>query len=202
MEPNQLIKALGDAAAVSNAAQDYCIFWSDYWWWMCMTKAEWSGWMQAMGAVLALAIAIGVPWWDQRRQRNERLRKAAEDADITIRFHSELFETNESMLRVAIGHVPQGVQDMRPDAGREVLEAVGALRAIDFEHIKTVALHDAVLGQLLADFRCELQYLTGIIDRNRVGDEFDLVMHAKSVRSRLARLNTLSIHIRNRTLAQ
>ena len=33
--------------------QEYCFLWID-WWPMCMTKAEWSGWMQAIGSVLAI----------------------------------------------------------------------------------------------------------------------------------------------------
>lgn len=58
MDANQLIKALGDAAAAAKPPQEYCLlwFWTD-WWPMCMTKAEWSGWMQAIGAVLAIAFS-------------------------------------------------------------------------------------------------------------------------------------------------
>lgn len=201
MDSNQLIKALGDAAAAGNPAQEYCFLWID-WWATCMTKAEWSGWMQAAGAMLALTIAIGVPWWDQRRQRSERLKKAAHDADITIRFHSELFETNEGMLRVAISHLPGNEHRMRPDAYRQVMQAVGALRAIDYEQIRTVAAHDPIQGQHLADFRCELEFLMGIIERNSIDDEFDLSGLAGSVKSRLQNLNKISGQIRDRTLTR
>ena len=34
---------------------EYCLFWID-WWPLCMTKSEWSGWMQAAGAVFAIAM--------------------------------------------------------------------------------------------------------------------------------------------------
>lgn len=39
---------------------EYCLLWID-WWPLCMTKSEWSGWAQAVGAIIALAIAIGLP---------------------------------------------------------------------------------------------------------------------------------------------
>lgn len=39
---------------------EFCFLWID-WWPLCMTKAEWSGWAQAIGAMLALTIAIAVP---------------------------------------------------------------------------------------------------------------------------------------------
>ncbi|MDM0032090.1 hypothetical protein QTI33_08050 [Variovorax sp. J22P271] len=39
---------------------EYCFLWID-WWPLCMAKGEWSGWAQAFGAILALAIAILLP---------------------------------------------------------------------------------------------------------------------------------------------
>lgn len=53
MDADQLIKALGDAAAAAKPPQEYCFLWID-WWATCMTKAEWSGWMQAIFSVLAI----------------------------------------------------------------------------------------------------------------------------------------------------
>lgn len=68
MDANQLIKALGDAAAAAKPPQEYCLlwFWTD-WWPMCMTKAEWSGWMQAFGSVAALGIAVWLPYHQKKR---------------------------------------------------------------------------------------------------------------------------------------
>lgn len=39
---------------------EYCLFWIDHWS-TCMQKGEWSGWAQAVGSLLALAIAIALP---------------------------------------------------------------------------------------------------------------------------------------------
>lgn len=65
MDTNELIKLLGDAAATAKPPQEYCLLWIDSWA-TCMTKAEWSGWMQAIGAFIALCVAVGVPYLQER----------------------------------------------------------------------------------------------------------------------------------------
>jgi len=83
MDANQLIKALGDAAGAAKPPQEYCLLWVDTWA-TCMTKAEWSGWMQAIGAVLAVAFAgaiaakqIKAARIDAENDRHEARRLAA-----------------------------------------------------------------------------------------------------------------------------
>ena len=52
---------------------EYCLFWADQWmrdpWWLCMQKSEWSGWAQAIGAIVALAIALWLPVRAKRELR-------------------------------------------------------------------------------------------------------------------------------------
>lgn len=53
-----------------NSSPEYCLFWLDRWW-TCMSKSEWSGWMQAIGAILALGLAVTIPvvqTWVARRR--------------------------------------------------------------------------------------------------------------------------------------
>lgn len=57
MNVDQVMDGIGKAVAATKPTQEYCFLWIDHWS-MCMTKSEWSGWMQAFGAVLALGIAI------------------------------------------------------------------------------------------------------------------------------------------------
>lgn len=47
---------------------EYCFFWIDHWS-ACMTKAEWSGWVQAIGAIAAIASGVLVVWWQLHRQQ-------------------------------------------------------------------------------------------------------------------------------------
>lgn len=71
MNADQVIEGIGRAVAAANPAQEYCLF---YWnvWPMCMTKAEWSGWAQAIGVFIALLL----PFWNARRVRRRSLRVA------------------------------------------------------------------------------------------------------------------------------
>lgn len=45
--------ALAIASLVPNPSPEFCFLWIN-WWPLCMTKAEWSGWAQVVGAVLAI----------------------------------------------------------------------------------------------------------------------------------------------------
>jgi hypothetical protein len=47
---------------------EFCLFGSDLWW-LCMSKAEWSGWVQAAGSIAAILVGVGVVWWQLRAQR-------------------------------------------------------------------------------------------------------------------------------------
>lgn len=51
---------------MSDKAPEYCLLWINHWS-MCMTKGEWSGWMQAFGAVAAVCAAFLIPLWLERR---------------------------------------------------------------------------------------------------------------------------------------
>ncbi|MDP4076202.1 hypothetical protein [Acidovorax sp. A1169] len=59
MDTNQLAEALARAVELAKPAQEYCLlwFWTD-WWPLCMTKAEWSGWTQAIFSVLAIYFSV------------------------------------------------------------------------------------------------------------------------------------------------
>ncbi|WP_431263344.1 hypothetical protein ACQ859_25730 [Roseateles chitinivorans] len=51
------------------ADPQFCLLAIDHWA-MCMTKAEWSGWVQAIGSIAAIAAgSIGIAWQVQRQSR-------------------------------------------------------------------------------------------------------------------------------------
>ena len=60
MNTNELIEGIGLSAATAKPAQEYCFLWMDHWS-MCMTKSEWSGWVQGV-AVCAALIAPMFIW--------------------------------------------------------------------------------------------------------------------------------------------
>lgn len=92
MKTDQLIEGIGQAVAATKPMQEYCLFWWD-WWPMCMTKAEWSGWMQAIGALAALAIAMWLSGSQMRAERRHSL--------INARAFAQGF--NECLVGLKIG---------------------------------------------------------------------------------------------------
>lgn len=58
-------------SAAPHPPPEFCLLWIDHWT-TCMTKSEWSGWAQALGAIAALAITLFL--W--RRSESQEGRKA------------------------------------------------------------------------------------------------------------------------------
>lgn len=67
------------ASLVPKPAPDWCLFWQFDWEVTCMSKAEWSGWMQALGAAVAIVAAFVVARYQyaqverSRASRNKQL---------------------------------------------------------------------------------------------------------------------------------
>ena len=57
MEVAEIYNGIARAVETAKPAQEYCFLWIPHWS-TCMTKAEWSGWVQAM----AVTVTIGVPF--------------------------------------------------------------------------------------------------------------------------------------------
>jgi hypothetical protein len=76
------------ADAPQSVTAEYCLLWMDHWS-TCMTKGEWSSWAQAIGALLAICVAIALPiWLDHRarlKQREGHLEMIA--ADVLMAGH-------------------------------------------------------------------------------------------------------------------
>lgn len=75
MDANQLAEALARAVEISKPAQEYCLFKVDHWA-TCMTKAEWSGWVQAAGSVIAILASAFLLRY-QMMQERLRIKRAA-----------------------------------------------------------------------------------------------------------------------------
>lgn len=121
MEANQLIKALGDAAAAVKPPQEYCFLWID-WWATCMTKAEWSGWMQAIGAVVALFLVwlqttrqIAADRLARKEEHASRVRGTMVRAEHVVKELRHLCEKSQLVASsIALGILkPEAVQETR-----------------------------------------------------------------------------------------
>lgn len=96
MNTIQVIEGGSQTVAAGATASEYCFLWID-WWPMCMTKGEWSGWMQAGGAVLAIAATWYITSAQQRAQRDRELRLAALDASTML---EEILSVRSSFVGV------------------------------------------------------------------------------------------------------
>lgn len=71
----------------------FCLFWIDHWV-TCLTKEQWAAWVQAIGGVLGLAVAIAVPWWmkfhETRQQKESDLARAHIVAASLLMQHNQI----------------------------------------------------------------------------------------------------------------
>lgn len=129
MNADQVIEGIGKAVAATNPPQEYCLLWSDYWWWMCMSKAEWAGWMQAIGAVLAIvASALLVRCQLNTDRRAKEQAAASRVRAFVTQLHSTSLELkppyvmSEPMLKMRRLMLEEWLQDSR-GIGIEFLSA-------------------------------------------------------------------------------
>lgn len=160
-------------------------------------SSDLAAWVQAIGAIIALAVAIYLP----SRVQHEAEKKALDDADLTIRFHTDLFNTNEGLLRGALGHLPKNAATERPGSANQVFGAIDSLRAVQFPEIKSISISNPELARLLADFHHTLETLRGVIQRNlSIQDDSERLKHlAKTLDSKLHELQTLAEKIKKLT---
>lgn len=87
MNVDQVIDSVGKAAAATKPTPEYCLFWIDHWS-TCMTKPEWSGWMQAIFSVIAIVASAGFTWFQlwksQRYLKQQAFNRFRAFADLTI----------------------------------------------------------------------------------------------------------------------
>ncbi|NKI96638.1 hypothetical protein [Rhizobacter sp. SG703] len=99
----------------SPPTPQYCLLWLHNWDAVCMPRSDWASWMQAFAAVVALAIAVGVPLLQHRhaeaRAEESRLREEERVLslfislvrEVHIQFH-RLYSTaqNNQNLTIAV----------------------------------------------------------------------------------------------------
>ena len=111
-----------------TAQPEYCLFWIDHWT-TCMQKGEWSGWAQACGALLALALAIGL-------QIKSRADARVDAKDMAASYVSQLTVVSAVMGKAC---AEQKWEDFR--AGRHAFaDACSMAQAVPYAHLRGDAL--------------------------------------------------------------
>jgi len=149
MDANQLAEALARAVEIARPAQEYCIAaTSDHWWTVCMTKAEWSGWMQALFSVVAIGFSAYFALKqrrdieaDQERSRHAREEEAIRTATLLIESASV---AARRLLEVARNN---GGRAEIIEPAEKLASALRALRVIDLttlgSHEQVAPVHDS-----------------------------------------------------------
>lgn len=124
---------------------EYCLFWVD-WWPICMTKGEWSGWVQAVGSVIAIMAAASAVWWQVHTQhRLSSLERTAEAVRLLKIVGQFVFEVRAKLRLMDEDDLPQLRRDWA-----SVEAPVAALDAIPFDRYPVEDASFAVASALLS----------------------------------------------------
>lgn len=140
-----------------------------------MTKGEWSGWMQAIGAVVGLGIAIWVSGSHERiEKRSAVIQARAFSKELVIAIQAMSYSAQREtrgMLVMSIVGLNESValnQSMRPELMPE--EAMQAFRNLKINAAMVLKAANAFEAKLSpensAEFQEMLQYYAGLVAIN------------------------------------
>jgi len=108
---------------------EYCLL-AINWWPLCMTKAEWSGWMQAIGAVVAIFASAAYVRWQHALELKRQLHS---DRESRKRQHSAFV----ALARTTVTHA-RWLRERLPD--REAFIEIARKRSyFDMEDVARLA---------------------------------------------------------------
>lgn len=140
MDINTLLTSLLAALATlkPEPAAEYCFLWIQ-WWPMCMTKAEWSGWMQAIFSVGAILASIYIV---QLQHNRERMRERLASGERT-KEALDLLDRARAHVGVALD-LPANLDDRK----RAIHATLGALHGLSavLESFPLAELRPAHIG--------------------------------------------------------
>lgn len=155
-------------------AEEYCFLWID-WWPMCMTRTEWSGWMQAVGALLGLSVAIWVSGSGARLEKRSAVIQARAFArELIVGISGMLYsaKNNErgsliisiSLIKELIA-LNQSIQPGRMD--KEAMSAFINLRLYAAAVLVAAEFYrDDPIPEKLIDFQRMMNYYHGLTKVN------------------------------------
>jgi hypothetical protein len=113
MDTNQLMAGLAAAVNAAKPAPEYCFLWIESWA-TCMTRSEWSGWMQFFGAFGALVVALWLPYLQARigRANHFSLAVACLSHQLSVFDEIELFASRKGDTRQALSHCRESIDSL------------------------------------------------------------------------------------------
>lgn len=139
MTAQEVYDGLARAVEAAKPAQEYCVlwFWTD-WWPMCMTKAEWSGWMQAVFSVAAICFSAHFALKQRRDNESDQIRAGEAREAEAIRTASKMIESASVAARqLLIVAKNKGGRAEIIEPAEKLESALRVLRAIDLTGLKS-----------------------------------------------------------------
>ena len=94
-----------------------------------MQRSEWSGWVQAIGSILAILAGVVVVWWQLHHQRIEQ--KKQRNAEEIRRLH--IIWSQVHRARIVLAYLKKTAPNpaTAPDIGMPMRHAVASLKSFD-----------------------------------------------------------------------
>lgn len=127
---------------MSKDVPEYCLFFIDFWA-LCMTKSEWAGWMQAIGAVAAIAGAFFIAWVQVQHARSAAREKDAVTIAGVQRLFQALNHSAKAWLAEQPGEPPSNQFVSRRHT--QLLTIAAAVKAIQLELLLNPTAVDCVV---------------------------------------------------------
>lgn len=188
MNADQVIEGIGNAVAAAKPAQEYCFLGCQHWS-MCMTKAEWSGWVQAIGSIAAIVASVGVSRWLNNKEKRESREGAELAAQINLIPYASRLETYDQRFQTLKEHlanasyssseewyVPASHVLNRPYASwvSIILSKVENVDLLSHESIAAIAIVDAENANALSIFGESLRQLREHLASPSVGSRLSV----------------------------
>lgn len=178
MNADQVIEGIGRAVEATKPAQEYCLFWLDLWP-MCMTKAEWSGWMQVFGVMIAIHFSARNAlkmWRLEKSDQQERSDRRAEVLAMRLTGNVGSFWTLYDRMIVELAESPSDISfplakrwlDLLSDSHNEIKES----------DVDLIGEADRGVGLVLA---------AAVVNLNRMNEMLRLCVNNAEIRKSLDR---------------
>lgn len=124
MELDQLIRSIGAAAAMAES-QNGCLF-------PCLTKSEWASWVQAIGSIVALGVAIAVPYYLDKKNANRKTDGEKFRARLFLTKTFANIEVSKKHLESSLKEFNVGSKEIGKDYNTDGSGAPNQIRATRF----------------------------------------------------------------------